>query len=68
MKEIIIDTDFVFGSNAEDYFKFPIANPVRISFWLTEDSMSTFSERYAIEGYCGRSFYKFNFENIGETF
>jgi hypothetical protein len=44
MKDLKILTDVIFHETAQKSFRFPITNPVRISFWFTGADFSTFSE------------------------
>ncbi|MDR6781625.1 hypothetical protein ABIE26_001887 [Pedobacter africanus] len=44
MKELILLVEVVFLKKAEESFSFPITAPVRLSFWITDDRASTFSE------------------------
>lgn len=44
MKELILRAEVIFFKNANEYFNFPITNPIRVSFWLPNINNSTFSE------------------------
>ncbi len=44
MKDLLITAEIVFLEIAKDSFNFPIANSIRLSFWILDDSFSTFSE------------------------
>ncbi|GEN68107.1 hypothetical protein [Chryseobacterium rhizosphaerae] len=44
MKEKIILAEIQFNDTAQDFFNFPITNPIRISFWGEKQHLSTFSE------------------------
>ena len=44
MNEVIILADITFSKKAIDSFIFPINNTIRLSFWLSCDKVSTFSE------------------------
>ncbi|WP_288441158.1 hypothetical protein [uncultured Chryseobacterium sp.] len=44
MKERIILAEIQFNDTAQDFFNFPISNPIRISFWGEKQRLSTFSE------------------------
>lgn len=44
MKELFLIVEIVFFEIAKESFSFPITNPIRLSFWISHDKISTFSE------------------------
>lgn len=44
MKELILTVEIIFLEIAQGSFNFPITNSIRLSFWITDDETSTFSE------------------------
>ena len=44
MKELTIIAEILFLETAKESFNFPIYNSIRTSFWLRDESDSTFSE------------------------
>ncbi len=44
MNELILNAEIIFSEIARDSFSFPITNPIRLSFWIPGDEVSTFSE------------------------
>lgn len=44
MKELILIVEIVFLEIAKESLNFPITKPVRLSFWMPNDKVSTFSE------------------------
>jgi hypothetical protein len=49
MKEILISVEVTFFDIAKESFNFPISRSVRMSFWLPESNISTFSEIHILE-------------------
>lgn len=44
MKELILIVEIIFLEIARGRFNFPITNSIRLSFWIPDDEVSTFSE------------------------
>ncbi|KQT28486.1 hypothetical protein ASG22_19995 [Chryseobacterium sp. Leaf405] len=44
MREISLIADIVFFESAQEKFNFALKNSIRISFWLPDSTVSTFSE------------------------
>lgn len=44
MKELILIVEIIFLEIASESFNFPINNSIRLSFWIPNDVVSTFSE------------------------
>lgn len=44
MNELVLTAEIVFMEIAKNSFNFPITNSIRLSFWLPEQGVSTFSE------------------------
>lgn len=44
MKELIVIVEIIFLEIARENFNFPITNSIRLSFWIPNDVVSTFSE------------------------
>lgn len=44
MKELVLIVEITFLETANESFNFPITNPIRSSFWILHDEISTFSE------------------------
>lgn len=44
MKELILNVEIIFMEIAKESFHFPVTNSIRLSFWLPEQEVSTFSE------------------------